>query len=38
MASFEGGLVDLRRWRPEFEVMSVQSVGLITLLSRSPLD
>jgi hypothetical protein len=37
-ASIEAGLVYLRRWRPDFEVTSVQSLGLVTLLSESPLD
>jgi len=32
------GLVYLKRREPDFEVMSVQCVGLITLLSGSPLD
>jgi len=32
------GLVYLKRREPDFEVMSAQYVGLITLLSGSPLD
>jgi hypothetical protein len=32
------GLIYLKRRNPEFDVMSVQRVGLITLLSGSPLD
>jgi len=32
------GLVYLQRREPDFEVRSVQCVGLITLLSGSPLD
>jgi len=32
------GLVYLRRREPDFEVTSVQFVGLVTLLSSSPLD
>jgi len=36
--SIEEGLVYLRRWRPDFEVTSVRYIGLITLLSGSPLD
>jgi hypothetical protein len=32
------GLVYLRRREPDFEVISVQCIGLITLLSGSPLD
>jgi len=36
--SVEEGLVYLRRWRPNFEVRSVRWLGLITLVSGSPLD
>ena len=32
------GLLYLRRREPDFEVASVQRVGLITLLSGTPLD
>lgn len=32
------GLMYLKRREPDFEVMSVQCIGLITLLSGSPLD
>jgi hypothetical protein len=32
------GLVYLRRREPDFEVTSVQCIGLVTLLSGSPLD
>ena len=32
------GLVYLQRREPDFEVTSVQRVGLITLLSGTPLD
>lgn len=32
------GLLYLRRREPDFEVTSVQCVGLVTLLSGSPLD
>jgi len=32
------GLVYLKQREPDFEVMSVQCIGLITLLSGSPLD
>jgi len=32
------GLVYLKRREPDFEVMSVQCTGLVTLLSGSPLD
>ncbi len=31
-SSLEEGLAYLRRWRPEFEVTSMQRVGLVTLL------
>ena len=37
-ASIEESLGYLRRWRPEFEVMSVRYIGLITWLSGTPLD
>ena len=37
-ASIEEGLVCLRRCRPDFQVTSVRHVGLVTLLSGSPLD
>ena len=36
--SIKEGLVYLRRWRPDFEVMSMQYIGLITSLSGTPLD
>jgi hypothetical protein len=36
--SIEEALVYLRRWRPDFEVMSLQRIGLVTLLSGAPLD
>jgi len=32
------GLVYLKRREPDFEVTSVQLIGLVTLLSGSPLD
>lgn len=32
------GLVYLKRREPDFDVMSVQYIGMITLLSGSPLD
>jgi len=37
-AGIDEGLAYLRRWRPDFQATSVQRVGLITLLSGSPLD
>ena len=32
------GLVYLKRREPDFEITSVQLIGLVTLLSGSPLD
>jgi hypothetical protein len=32
------GLVYLKRRKPDFEVTSIQFIGLVTLLSGSPLD
>jgi hypothetical protein len=37
-ASIYEGLLYLSRREPDFEVISVQCVGLVTLLSGSPLD
>jgi hypothetical protein len=36
--NIEQGFAYLKRWRPEFEVVSFRRVGLITLLLGSPLD
>jgi hypothetical protein len=37
-ANVHEGLVYLQQWEPEFDVKSVQCVGMMILLSGSPLD
>ena len=37
-ADIHEALAYMRRWRPEFEIRAVQHIGLITVVSGSPLD